>query len=78
MEPESTQHDRNSARGSAEFGMVPTVYGSAAYPFARHWTGRARWDYYGYHEDSNGSGQDLFAPRNFRRNIVTLSVRYTL
>lgn len=51
-------------------------YGSVAYHFARRWTGRARWDYYGYHEDSNGSDQDLFAPRNFRANIVTLSVRY--
>ena len=51
-------------------------YGLVAYHFAKHWTGRARWDYYGYHEDSNGSYQDLFAPRNFRGNIVTLSVRY--
>ncbi len=51
-------------------------YGSVAYHFARHWTGRARWDYYGYHEDSNGSYQDLYAPRNFRGNLVTLSVRF--
>jgi hypothetical protein len=51
-------------------------YGSVAYHFAKGWTGRARWDYYGYHEDSNGSYQDLYAPRNFRGNIVTLSVRY--
>jgi hypothetical protein len=51
-------------------------YGSVAYHFAKHWTGRARWDYYGYHEDSNGSYQDLFAPRNFRGNLVTLSVRF--
>jgi hypothetical protein len=51
-------------------------YGSVAYHFAKHWTGRARWDYYGYHEDSNGSYQDLYAPRNFRGNLITLSVRY--
>lgn len=51
-------------------------YGSASYQFAKHWTGRARWDYYGYHEDSNGSYQDLYAPRNFRANLITLSVRY--
>jgi hypothetical protein len=51
-------------------------YGSVAYHFAKGWAGRARWDYYGYHEDSNGSYQDLFAPRNFRGNAVTLSVRY--
>jgi hypothetical protein len=51
-------------------------YGSVAYHFAKHWTGRARWDYYGYHEDSNGSYQDLYAPRNFRGNLITLSVRF--
>jgi len=51
-------------------------YGSVAYRFAKQWTGRARWDYYGYHEDSNGSYQDLFAPRNFRGNLITLSVRF--
>jgi hypothetical protein len=51
-------------------------YGVASYRFAKHWTGRARWDYYGYHEDTNGSYQDLYAPRNFRGNLVTLSVRF--
>jgi hypothetical protein len=51
-------------------------YGSLAYHFAKHWTGRARWDYYGYHEDSNGSYQDLYAPRNFHGNLITLSVRF--
>jgi hypothetical protein len=51
-------------------------YGSVAYHFAKHWTGRARWDYYGYHEDSNGSYQDLYAPRNFRGNLITLSMRF--
>ena len=53
-------------------------YGSVAYHFAKHWTGRARWDYYGYHEDSNGSYQDLYNPRNFRGNLITLSIRYAL
>ncbi len=52
-------------------------YGSVAYRFAKHWTGRARWDYYDYHEDSNGSYQDLYAPRNFHANLITLSVRYS-
>ena len=51
-------------------------YGSVAYHFAKHWTGRARWDYYSYHEDSNGSYQDLYAPRNFHANLITLSMRY--
>lgn len=51
-------------------------YGSISYHLAKHWTGRARWEYYGYHEDSNGSYQDLYAPRNFQANLITLSVRY--
>jgi hypothetical protein len=51
-------------------------YGSVSYQFVKHWTGRARWDYYGYHEDSNGSYQDLYSPRNFRGNLITLSIRF--
>jgi hypothetical protein len=51
-------------------------YASLSLHFAKQWTGRARWDYYGYREDLNGSFQDLFAPRNFRGNVVTLSIRY--
>ena len=51
-------------------------YGSIGYRFAKHWTGRARWDYYSYHENLNGSYLDLFAPRSFHSNLVTLSVRF--
>ncbi len=51
-------------------------YASIAYRFAKKWTGRAVWHYYGYHEDSDGSYLDLYAPRNFHSNAVTLSVRY--
>ncbi len=51
-------------------------YASVSYHFSKHWTGRARWDYYGYNEDSNGSFQDLFAPRDFHANLITLSVRF--
>lgn len=51
-------------------------YASLSLHFAKQWTGRARWDYYGYREDLNGSFQDLFAPRNFRGNVITLSIRY--
>lgn len=51
-------------------------YGSVSYRFAKQWTARARWDYYGYHEDSDGSYQDLYAPRNFHANLITLSVRF--
>jgi hypothetical protein len=51
-------------------------YAVVGYHFAKQWTGRARYDYYGYHEDSNGSYQDLYVPRNFHGNLVTLSVRF--
>ena len=52
-------------------------FGGLDYQFAKNWTGRAYWDYYGYHEDPTaGAVQDIFAPRNFRGNLVTLSVRY--
>jgi hypothetical protein len=57
-------------------------YGGVEYRFSKAWTGKAFWDYYGYHEDATfGTGgaeaaQDLYAPRNFRGNIYTLSVKY--
>jgi hypothetical protein len=59
-------------------------YGGFEYRFSKEWTGKAYWDYYGYHEDPTASAtvpgtfvpQDIFAPRNFRGNLVTLSVRY--
>ena len=52
-------------------------FGGLDYQFARNWTGKVYWDYYGYHEDPTaGAVQDVFAPRNFRSNLVTLSVRY--
>jgi hypothetical protein len=56
-------------------------YGGLEYKIAKGWTGKAFWDYYGYHEDQTfGTGsaavQDVFAPRNFRGNLVTLSVLY--
>jgi hypothetical protein len=52
-------------------------FGGLDYQFARHWTARAYWDYYGYHEDpTSGTVEDIFAPRNFRGNLVTLSIRF--
>jgi predicted CXXCH cytochrome family protein len=58
-------------------------FGGLDYHFAKNWTGKAYWDYYGYHEDPTVSAatgaiisQDLLAPRNFRGNLVTLSVKY--
>jgi len=51
-------------------------YAGFDYHIANHWTGKAFWSYYSYHEDSTAAFQDVFAPRNFHGNLVTLSVRY--
>jgi hypothetical protein len=52
-------------------------FGGVDLRLADHWTGKAYWDFYGYHEDPTpGAYQDFYAPRNFRGNLVTLSVRY--
>ena len=51
-------------------------FGGIDYRFAKQWTGKAYWGYYGYHEDASDVLQDAFAPRNFRANLVTLSLRY--
>jgi hypothetical protein len=51
-------------------------YGGFDYAIAKGWTGKAYWGYYGYHEDQSPVPQDLFAPRNFRGNLITLSMRY--
>jgi hypothetical protein len=51
-------------------------FGGFDYHIAKGWTGKAYWGYYGYHEDVSNVLQDIFAPRNFRANLVTLSVRY--
>jgi len=51
-------------------------YGGFDYAFAKGWTAKAYWGYYGYHEDQSPVPQDLLAPRNFRGNLVTLSMRY--
>jgi len=57
-------------------------YGGLEYRITKGWTGKAFWDYYGYHEDPTfGTGgtavQDVLGPRNFRGNLVTLSARYS-
>jgi hypothetical protein len=51
-------------------------FGGFDYRFAKHWTGRAMWDYYGYHERASTAYQDTIAQRNFQGNLVMLSVRY--
>lgn len=51
-------------------------YGGFDYHIANHWTGKAFWSYYGYHEDTTAAYQDVFSPRNFHANNVVLSVRY--
>ena len=74
--------------GTALLVITPTVpsgplnskwlhpFGGVDYHFGKGWTGKAYWDYYGYHEDPSPDVQDAFAARNFRGNLVTLSVRY--
>ncbi len=54
--------------------LSPT--GGLDYAFTKNWMGKAYWNYYGYHEDFTNVPQDIFAPRNFRGNTVTLSARY--
>ena len=51
-------------------------YASISYRFAKQWSGHARWDYYGYREDSQRSYLDLYVPRSFHSNLVTLSIRF--
>ena len=47
-----------------------------AYSFNKNWTGKAYWNYYGYHEDFTDVPQDIYAPRNFHANLLVLSARY--
>jgi hypothetical protein len=54
--------------------LVPTA--GMDYSFSKNWVGKAYWNYYGYHEDFTPVPQDIYAPRNFHANLVTLSVRY--
>jgi len=51
-------------------------YGGFDYHIANHWTGKAFWSFYSYHEDATVAYQDVYSPRNFHANNVTLSVRY--
>jgi hypothetical protein len=51
-------------------------FGGFDYRFAKRWTGRVTWEYYGYHENASTAFQDAFARRNFQGNLVLLSARY--
>jgi len=51
-------------------------YGGLDYRIAKGLTGKAYWNYHGYHEDLTTLPQDVLAPRNFRGNTTTLSLRY--
>ena len=53
--------------------LSPT--GGVDYAFTKNWMGRVYWNYYGYHEDFTDVPQDIYAPRNFHANTVTLSAR---
>jgi hypothetical protein len=64
-----------SPKGKKIAGTLCDALPRHFYQFAKRWTERAGWDYYGYQEDSDGSYQDLYAPGNFRANLITLSVR---
>jgi hypothetical protein len=80
--------DLTGTSGSALISITPNAptgpldskymrpFGGIDYSLAKGWTGKAYWDYYGYHEDESNVVQDVFAPRNFRANLVTLSLRY--
>jgi hypothetical protein len=65
---------------NAPSGPLDSVYyqpfAGLDYRFAKNWTGRGYWGFYNYHEDQDSVFQDIFAPRNFRGNLVTLSIRY--
>lgn len=65
---------------NAPSGPLDSIYvqpfGGLDYRFAKSWTGKAYWGYYGYHEDQSNVVQDVFAPRNFHANLVTLSLQY--
>jgi hypothetical protein len=51
-------------------------YAGVDYSFTKNWMGRANWGFYDYRENGTTAAQDVFAPRNFRGNMVTLSARY--
>ncbi len=51
-------------------------FGGIEYGVAKNWTGKAYWAYYGYSEALTSVDQDLYAPRNFRGNMATLSMVY--
>jgi hypothetical protein len=65
---------------NAPTGPLDSLYlqpfGGFDYHFAKGWTGKAYWGYYDYREDSSNVFQDIFAPRNFRANLITLSLKY--
>lgn len=66
----------NAVSGSLDSKWIHP-FGGLDYKFSKEWTGKAYWDYYGYHEDPTvGAVQDILVPRNFRGNLFTLSVRY--
>jgi hypothetical protein len=66
---------------NAPTGPLDSVYyqpfAGLDYRFAKSWTGKAYWGFHNYHEDQDNVAQDIFAPRNFHANTVTLSLRYS-
>jgi hypothetical protein len=80
--------DLTGTSGSALLLITPSVpsgplnskymrpHAGLDYRLAKDWMAKGYWDYYGYHEDPSAVPQDVYAPRNFRANLLTLSVRY--
>lgn len=64
----------NAPTGPLSFNYhLPTA--ALAWEFTKHFTYKTNWNYYGYHEKSD-PGPTL--PRNFRGNVFTLSLRYSM
>jgi hypothetical protein len=51
-------------------------YGGLDFGFTRNLTGKVYWGYHSYAEQLSTVAQDILAPRNFRGNLTTLSMRY--
>jgi hypothetical protein len=51
-------------------------YAGVDYSFTKNWMGRVYWGFYDYGEDGTTLAQDVFAPRNFRGHLGTISLKY--
>jgi hypothetical protein len=63
----------NAPAGTLNFNFHKP-YASLALDFAKGLTGKAAWGYYGYNEKT--PADPFSSARDFRGNLVTLSIRY--